>query len=137
MNIRLASLRSLIRGRLRHDAEGRRPRFLGHLAERAADADGHAGRIYAQGTEVSLWQNVTARNVGDTLTIRSRESPTPRRTPAPRRQEQPGRARGPTIFGRPVTINGTPVLEGSMDNRSSFAGNGASKQSKRSTASSA
>src|SRR5688572_26988995 len=32
------------------------------------------GAIYAQGTEVSLWQNVTARNVGDTLTIRLIES---------------------------------------------------------------
>src|SRR5262249_32210368 len=32
------------------------------------------GAIYAQGTEVSLWQNVTARNVGDTLTIRLAES---------------------------------------------------------------
>src|ERR1043165_7542168 len=32
-----------------------------------------AGAIYAQGTEVSLWENVTARNVGDTLTIRLQE----------------------------------------------------------------
>jgi len=36
---------------------------------------------------------------------------------------------GPTIFGRPVTVNGVPVLEGSMNNDSSFNGNGASKQS--------
>src|ERR1044072_170906 len=33
-----------------------------------------AGAIYAQGTEVSLWENVTARNVGDTLTVRLEES---------------------------------------------------------------
>ena len=33
-----------------------------------------AGAIYAQGTEVSLWENVTARNVGDTLTIRLAEA---------------------------------------------------------------
>ena len=32
------------------------------------------GSIYAQGTEVSLWENVTARNVGDTLTIRLEEN---------------------------------------------------------------
>jgi hypothetical protein len=30
------------------------------------------GAIYAQGTETSLWQNVTARNIGDTLTTPSR-----------------------------------------------------------------
>ena len=28
-----------------------------------------------------------------------------------------------------MTVNGTPILEGSMSNESSFAGNGASKQS--------
>ena len=33
-----------------------------------------AGAIYAQGTDVSLWNNVTARNIGDTLTIRLAES---------------------------------------------------------------
>ena len=32
------------------------------------------GAIFAQGTDVTLWNNVTARNVGDTLTIRLAES---------------------------------------------------------------
>jgi flagellar basal body L-ring protein FlgH len=27
------------------------------------------GSLYAQGTDVSLWSNVTARNLGDTLTV--------------------------------------------------------------------
>jgi flagellar L-ring protein precursor FlgH len=89
-----------------------------------------AGAIYAQGTEVSLWENVTARNVGDTLTIRLEEQTSAEKTAS----TTAGKASkadlaGPTIFGRPVTINGTPVLEGSMDNSSSFSGNGASKQS--------
>ena len=88
------------------------------------------GAIYAQGTEVSLWENVTARNVGDTLTIRLEEQTSAEKSAS----TTAGKASkadlaGPTIFGRPVTVNGTPVLEASMDNSSSFAGNGASKQS--------
>src|SRR5262245_11649254 len=89
-----------------------------------------AGAIYAQGTQVSLWQNVTARNVGDTLTIRLEESTSAEKsasTTASKKSE--AELAGPTIFGRPVTINGTPVLEGSMNTDSSFNGNGASKQS--------
>jgi len=88
------------------------------------------GAIYAQGTEVSLWQNVTARNVGDTLTIRLAESTNAEKNASTTAgKNSQAELAGPTIFGRPVTINGTPVLEGSMDNTSSFSGNGASKQS--------
>lgn len=88
------------------------------------------GAIYQQGTEVRLWQNVTARNVGDTLTIRLEESTNAEKSAT----TTAGKASkadmsGPTIFGRPVTVNGTPVLEGSMDNKTSFSGNGNSKQS--------
>jgi flagellar L-ring protein precursor FlgH len=88
------------------------------------------GAIYAQGTEVSLWENVTARNVGDTLTIRLEESTNAEKSVSTNTSKNSEAAlTGPTIFGRPVTVNGTPVLEGSLGNESSFAGNGASKQS--------
>ena len=89
-----------------------------------------SGAIYAQGTEVSLWQNVTARNVGDTLTIQLQENTSAEKT-ASTTANKTSKAdmTGPTVFGRPVTVNGVPVLEGSMNNDSSFAGNGASKQS--------
>jgi flagellar L-ring protein precursor FlgH len=88
------------------------------------------GAIYAQGTETSLWQNVTARNIGDTLTIRLQEQTSAEKSAS----TNAGKASkadmtGPTIFGRPVTVNGTPVLEAGMDNSSSFSGNGAAKQS--------
>jgi flagellar L-ring protein precursor FlgH len=88
------------------------------------------GAIYAQGTEVSLWQNVTARNVGDTLTIRLAESTSAEKNASTTASKSSqAELAGPTIFGRPVTVNGTPILEGSMDANSSFSGNGASKQS--------
>jgi flagellar L-ring protein precursor FlgH len=88
------------------------------------------GAIYAQGTEVSLWQNVTARNVGDTLTIRLAESTNAEKNASTTASKSSqAEMAGPTVFGRPVTVNGVPVLEGSLNNESSFAGNGASKQS--------
>jgi flagellar L-ring protein precursor FlgH len=88
------------------------------------------GAIYQQGTEVRLWQNVTARNVGDTLTIRLEESTNAEKSVTTNTSKtSEATMTGPTIFGRPVTVNGVPVLEGSMNNDSSFNGNGASKQS--------
>ena len=88
------------------------------------------GAIYQQGTEVRLWQNVTARNVGDTLTIRLEESTHAEKSVTTNTSKTTeATMTGPTIFGRPVTVNGVPVLEGSMNNDSSFNGNGASKQS--------
>jgi len=89
-----------------------------------------AGAIYAQGTEVSLWENVTARNVGDTLTIRLEESTNAEKSVSTNTgKTSAATLAGPTVFGRPVTVNGTPVLEGSLSTDSSFNGSGASKQS--------
>jgi len=90
------------------------------------------GAIYAQGTDVTLWNNVTARNIGDTLTIRLAES-TEAEKSATTTASKSSKATltGPTIAGAPVTINGTPVLEGGMDNSQDFAGNGAATQSNK------
>src|SRR3954467_13097801 len=85
------------------------------------------GAIYAQGTENSLWQNVTARNVGDTLTIRLEESTNAEKTASTSTSKKTDASlTGPSILGRPITANGTPILEGSLGNESSFAGNGQS-----------
>jgi flagellar L-ring protein FlgH len=88
------------------------------------------GAIYAQGTEVSLWQNLTARNIGDTLTIRLEESTNAEKSATTTAgKASKAEMTGPAVFGRPITVNGTPILEGSMDNKTSFSGNGNSKQS--------
>jgi flagellar L-ring protein FlgH len=90
------------------------------------------GAIYAQGTETSLWNNVTARNIGDTLTIRLQESTEAEKSATTTANKSSSAAlSGPTILGRPVTMNGTPILEGSLGNESQFAGNGASAQSNK------
>lgn len=88
------------------------------------------GAIYAQGTETSLWNNVTARNVGDTLTIRLQESTAAEKSATnSSSKSSTAEMTGPTILGRPVTMNGTPILEGSMGTDSQFTGNGAATQS--------
>jgi flagellar L-ring protein precursor FlgH len=90
------------------------------------------GAIYAQGTDVSLWNNVTARNVGDTLTIVLSESTEAEKAATTTSSKKTGAdLTGPTILGRPVTANGTPILEGSLASNSSFAGNGAATQSNK------
>ncbi len=104
--------------------------FAATWPEQVPPAQSTPGAIYAQGTEVSLWENVTARNVGDTLTILLQEQTSAEKSAS----TNAGKASkadmtGPTLFGRPVTVNGTPVLQAGMDNSSSFSGTGAAKQS--------
>jgi flagellar L-ring protein FlgH len=90
------------------------------------------GAIYAQGTEISLWNNVTARNVGDTLTVVLAESTEAEKSATTTTNKSTSaELTGPTIAGRPITRNGTPLLEASMGNESQFAGNGAATQSNK------
>lgn len=90
------------------------------------------GSLYAQGTDVSMWSNVTARNVGDTLTVVLAESTEAEKSATTSATKSTSaELTGPTILGRPITSNGTPILEGSIGNESQFAGNGAAKQSNK------
>jgi flagellar L-ring protein precursor FlgH len=90
------------------------------------------GAIYAQGTETSLWNNVTARNVGDTLTVRLAESTEAEKSASTTAaKSSSAELTGPTVAGRPVTMNGTPILEMGMGNESQFAGNGQASQSNK------
>jgi flagellar L-ring protein FlgH len=90
------------------------------------------GAIYAQGTETSLWNNVTARNVGDTLTVVLAESTEAEKSATTTASKNTSaELTGPTVLGRPITRNGTPILEASIGNESQFAGNGAATQSNK------
>ena len=90
------------------------------------------GAIYVQGTEMSLWNNVTARNVGDTLTVVLSESTEAEKSATTTaKKNSSAELTGPTVAGRPVTMNGTPILEMGMGNESAFTGNGAATQSNK------
>jgi flagellar L-ring protein precursor FlgH len=88
------------------------------------------GAIYQDGHDVPLFENSVAHRVGDVLTItleektdatKSASTTTAKKTKAD--------LAGPKLFGAPVTVNGTEVLAGSMNNATSFDGSGDSKQS--------
>jgi flagellar L-ring protein precursor FlgH len=129
MRIAVVSVIALMAGCATLQEDGGRD-FQATWPDEAQASTATPGAIYAQGTEVSLWENVTARNVGDTLTIRLEESTNAEKSVSTNTAKTTeATMTGPTIFGRPVTVNGVPVLEGSINNDSSFNGNGASKQS--------
>jgi flagellar L-ring protein precursor FlgH len=88
------------------------------------------GAIYQSGRDTALFENATARRVGDTVTIllaehtnaqKSSQTTTSKATAAT--------LAAPTVLGNPVTIRGTPVLSGALNNSSTFGGKGDSKQS--------
>lgn len=90
------------------------------------------GAIFHADRNVALFENAVAHGVGDIVTIRLVE-----RTNASKSADTTTKKStsidlpGPTIAGRPVTVNGTPVLANSVGNETDFEGSGASSQSNR------
>jgi flagellar L-ring protein precursor FlgH len=88
------------------------------------------GAIYQSGQDVRLFENTVARRVGDTLTIRLVESIDATKSSSTTTSKNTSvELPGPTIAGRPVTVNGIEVLGAGMDNATSFDGSGSSRQS--------
>ena len=88
------------------------------------------GAIFHTGYGVGLFDNATARNVGDTVTVLLQESTSAQKTSqTDTAKTTKASLASPTVFGSPVTIHGTPILSGSVDNDNSFSGSGDSKQS--------
>jgi flagellar L-ring protein precursor FlgH len=92
------------------------------------------GAIYQAGYDVALFENATARRVGDIVTIRLVEATNASKSSSTTTSKSTSiDLPGPTIAGRPVTVNGTPILETSVQNQTSFDGSGGSQQSNRLT----
>lgn len=88
------------------------------------------GSIYQAGRDASLFSNATARNVGDLLTIRLEERTSASKSATTSTSKTTStRVPGPTIGGRPVTVNGVPILETDLGSEHSFDGEGDSAQS--------
>lgn len=85
------------------------------------------GAIYQSGYDVPLFENVTARRVGDIVTIRLVENTTASKNSTTSTKKSTNvDIPGPTIAGRPVTLNGTAILSGGVTNESQFDGEGTS-----------
>lgn len=88
------------------------------------------GAIYQSGRDVALFENATAHHVGDTVTVHLVEQTAAQKSSSTdTAKTSKDTLPGPTVFGKPVTIHGTPILSGNLGNDSSFAGSGNSKQS--------
>ncbi|MEY3466457.1 MAG: hypothetical protein RL603_2057 [Pseudomonadota bacterium] len=90
------------------------------------------GAIYRDGRDLRLFEHYVARGVGDVLTVRLAET-TDASKSASTSTKKSAKADlpGPLIGGRPVTVGGTRILQGGLADESSFAGEGASRQSNR------
>lgn len=90
------------------------------------------GAIYQAATAVPLFENVTARRVGDIVTIRLVENTSASKSSTTSTRKSTNvELPGPTIAGRPVTVNGIPILSGGIENDSSFEGEGSSELGNR------
>ncbi|MCC6172514.1 MAG: flagellar basal body L-ring protein FlgH [Gammaproteobacteria bacterium] len=102
------------------------------LPETAVEPPYGNGAIYQAGYDVPLFENATARRVGDILTIRLVENTNASKSASTSTAKSTSvTLPGPTVAGRPVTINGTEILSGGVENDSSFDGEGSSRQSNR------
>ena len=92
------------------------------------------GAIYQAGYDVALFENSTAHRVGDIVTIRLVESTNASKSSSTTTKKASSLSLpGPKLLGRPVTVNGTPILDTSLDHNSGFDGQGDSKQSNQLT----
>jgi flagellar L-ring protein precursor FlgH len=88
------------------------------------------GAIWHDGHDIPLFENAVARNVGDILTIVLVESTDASKSSSTTtKKASKADLPGPTIAGRPITVNGTQILSAGMGNETSFNGEGASRQS--------
>jgi flagellar L-ring protein FlgH len=95
--------------------------------EAPAPAD---GGIYHTGRDITLFDNATARHIGDTVTIHLVESTAAQKSSSTSTAKaSKATMAAPIVIGNPVSIHGNSVLSGSLGNDSSFAGSGDSKQS--------
>lgn len=87
------------------------------------------GAIYQAGGDIRLFENAVARRVGDILTIRLIENMDASKSSSTSTSKSNSISiPAPTIAGRPVTANGVPILDNSVESDKSFDGSGSSRQ---------
>lgn len=88
------------------------------------------GSIYSSAQHIALFEDRKARQVGDVLTVLLVEKTDAKKSAASNtRKETSVGIDGPTLFGRPVTVGGTPVLETRIGGEQAFSGSGGATQS--------
>ncbi len=89
-----------------------------------------SGAIYNDGAEVRLFEDRKASRVGDILTVSLREQTNASKNSQTATAKTTEASLGnPTVFGRALSKDGTPLFDGSLSGESSFDGAGSSSQS--------
>jgi flagellar L-ring protein precursor FlgH len=89
-----------------------------------------SGSIYNNGTDVRLFEDRKAGRVGDILTVRLKEQTNASKNSATSTSKATeATLANPTVFGRSLTKDGTPLFEGALSGDQSFDGAGSSSQS--------
>lgn len=88
------------------------------------------GAIFHAGYDSGLFENPTAHNVGDIVTILLQESTVAQKSSQTSTAKKTKDSLStPSLLGIPMTIHGYSFLGGSINNANSFSGSGASAQS--------
>jgi flagellar L-ring protein precursor FlgH len=91
-----------------------------------------SGAVYQPTTSISLFEDVKARRVGDTLTIRLAERTQATKSASTDASKDTTTDTGtPTLLGGPVTRNGDNILQNQWETTQDFDGEGSSSQSNR------
>jgi flagellar L-ring protein precursor FlgH len=91
-----------------------------------------SGTIYQPGLEISLFSDVKARRVGDTVTIRLAERTQASKSASTDAKKDSSIDTGfPTLLGGPVTKGGDEILNNEWSTTQDFEGEGSSSQSNR------
>lgn len=89
-----------------------------------------SGSIYNDGSDIRLFEDRKATRVGDILTVRLKEQTNAsKNSQTSTSKATEASLANPTVFGRALTHDGTPLFEGSLSGDSSFDGAGSSSQS--------
>jgi len=95
-------------------------------------AEPTAGSIYAPDTALRIFEDLRPSRVGDIITVRLIERTiASQNSSTSTSKSTSAELANPTIFGRPITKDGDPLLSGSLDGDVGFDGEGSSNQSNR------
>lgn len=90
------------------------------------------GSLWQGAQSLTLFNDVKARQIGDTLTVQLAERTQASKSASTDASRDSSVSTGsPTLFGGTVTRNGTPILENEWQTGQSFAGKGSSSQGNR------
>jgi flagellar L-ring protein precursor FlgH len=127
-------LAALLTGALSSACSSHLPRpdekFAATLPEEVPPAAKPNGAIYQDDSAVTLFDDAVAHRVGDVLTIVLEESTNATKSAVTTTKKTTAEAMtAPTLLGAPLTVHGRSILNNSLNDATSFDGEGGSSQS--------